>query len=123
MTANENIYFHAQARGIKKMEYKKRMEPFFEISKMLPHLNKKVALLSGGERQRTALLRAIAGRPQMLLLDEPFSSLDPALKTDLKQLLIAILKVEKIPCLMVSHDPEDEKIAAKILKMSHGKII
>lgn len=123
MTAYENIYFHARARKISRVIFEKNMESLFEISKMRPHFKKPVRHLSGGEKQRVALLRAFAGNPQILLLDEPFSSLDLELKQNLKSFLETALGLKKIPCLMVSHDPEDAQYAKKILFFSEGKII
>lgn len=63
--------------------------------------------LSGGQRQRTALARALIGQPRALLLDEPFSALDPALRERLRDELQALLDRIGLPMLMITHDPED----------------
>ena len=63
--------------------------------------------LSGGQRQRTALARALAHSPRALLLDEPFSALDPELRERMRAELDALLRRIDIPVLMITHDPED----------------
>ncbi len=63
--------------------------------------------LSGGQRQRTALARALVHAPRALLLDEPFSALDPALRDRLRAELDALLQRIGIPVLMITHDPDD----------------
>jgi putative thiamine transport system ATP-binding protein len=65
------------------------------------------ATLSGGQRARVALLRAMLARPRALLLDEPFSSLDPDLRTAVREFVMGEIERAQIPALVVTHDPQD----------------
>jgi hypothetical protein len=71
--------------------------------------------LSGGEKQRVALARALAGSPQLLLLDEPFSSLDTAWRGQLQNLTRDLVKQHNIPALLVTHDPKEACLMAEHL--------
>jgi thiamine transport system ATP-binding protein len=80
--------------------------------------------LSGGERQRIAIARALVRDKPMLLLDEPFTALGPALRRDMLDLIREIQSERKLTILMVTHQPEDAKYAAsKIAFVQNGRII
>lgn len=79
--------------------------------------------LSGGEAQRVALARALASAPRLVLLDEPFSALDQGLRTELGDVLRALLSDAGIPCLLITHDPRDaQRLASRILTIEGGRI-
>ena len=80
--------------------------------------------LSGGEQQRVALARAIAPRPAIMLLDEPFSSLDQKLRREVRKHTFAILRETRSSCIIVTHDPEEAlAFADRIIVMREGRII
>jgi molybdate transport system ATP-binding protein len=92
----------------------------FELTEMrqaLPHD------LSGGQRQRVALARALSRRPSLLLLDEPFSSLDAMLRAKMRQELLKIKERFSIPVVLITHDPEDvAALAETVVVYDHGRV-
>ena len=81
-------------------------------------------ILSGGEQQRVALARAIAPRPSVLLMDEPFSGLDPQLREKMREDTLAILHETRATCIVVTHDPEEAmRMGDRVVLMRHGHIV
>ena len=88
------------------------------------HYKKYPHELSGGQQQRVALARALAPKPSILLLDEPFSSLDPDLREQLATQVREILKHEKMTAMLVTHDQQEAfAVADWIGVMQAGKIV
>lgn len=82
------------------------------------------AALSGGQRQRVALARCLVRRRPLLLLDEPFNGLDPALRQHMLDLVAQISREHGLTVLMVSHEPQDAlRIAANTCFVAEGKIL
>ena len=75
--------------------------------------NTKVQFLSGGQKQRVALARAIAKRPEIILLDEPFSHIDNFKKQSLRRNLFDYLKNNKIACVLATHDKDDVLVVCR----------
>ncbi len=77
--------------------------------------------ISGGQRQRTALARSCIPQPRWLLLDEPFSALDPDLRHQMRELVAEVQQELKIPMLMISHDLADtQALADEVIRMEDG---
>lgn len=124
MTVLENITFALKMKGVSKQEYKKiAMEMLIKV-KLESFENRKIKELSGGQMQRVALARAFAARPNILLLDEPFSSLDENLRQDMRQLLLELQKEYKITTILVTHDREEAlSLSKKVALMKDGEIL
>jgi iron(III) transport system ATP-binding protein len=82
------------------------------------------AMLSGGEQQRVALARAIVPRPQVILMDEPFSNLDQRLKETVRADTLAILRETRATAMLVTHDPQEAMAFADVIHlMQAGRIV
>ncbi len=119
-SALENIAWGLKARRVERAE---RLAAAFAIGAELglsdDDLAKYPHELSGGMRQRVALARALAVRPQLLLLDEPFSALDMGLRRELQDLLIREIRDRGLAVLLVTHDlTEAVRLSHRILVMA-----
>lgn len=106
-------------------EYRReRVAELLELCGITAIKDKKPREVSGGEKQRTAIARAIAEEPLVLLLDEPFSNLDSINKTHLRAKIVEIIKQESIACILVTHDLLDAFLVAdRIVIMRKGEIL
>ena len=80
--------------------------------------------LSGGERQRVALARALASGPDLLLLDEPFSSIDVELRTSMRREVVDVIRQAAATAILVTHDQDEAlSIADRVAVLQHGTIV
>jgi molybdate transport system ATP-binding protein len=123
MTVFENISYGLKMQR-KDMNYKKNMvDKMADIFSIQHILNQYPGTLSGGERQRTALARALVLNPEILLMDEPFSSLDPATKENMYEQIEKIHELFGCTILFVTHDfNEAQRMADRIGIMVQGEL-
>lgn len=152
ITLGERVLFDA-ARGIDAPVRSRRVGIVFQDALLFPHMTalgnvafacggreeardwlervdagalaaRRPPALSGGERQRVALARALAARPEALLLDEPFSALDPAARASLGALIVALQRESAVPFLHVTHDPgEALRVAGTTIALEAGRVV
>lgn len=120
MTVLENIEY-----GLQGVEGRHRMTAqALTMTNLTNFRNRRVHELSGGEQQRVALARAIAPQPKLLLLDEPFSNLDPSLRSRVREELHDIVRQTGITTILVTHDQEEAlSIADRVAFMTSGNIV
>lgn len=117
-----NVAYARSGRRVWRPDPTLREEAMRTLERLgLAHLaDRKPGEISGGQRQRVALARALFSRPRLLLLDEPFSALDPLLRERLRDELVERLREAGIPLLMITHDPLDVDVFASSLVVYAG---
>jgi ABC-type Fe3+/spermidine/putrescine transport system ATPase subunit len=107
LKVKENILYGIGAKNLKVQAYEEYVQALIQVMKVGHLLERYPANLSGGEKKRVALLRALAPKPKLLLLDEPLSGLDPSIKFEIQQLLRTLHASFHPTILCVTHDFED----------------
>ena len=110
-------------RGLPAAEREGRVLELLDAVGLARRSRARPATLSGGERQRAGLARALAGSPSLLLLDEPFSSLDTATRRELRVLVRELHERTGVPLVLVSHDREDAlELADRVAILEAGRV-
>ncbi|PNK61633.1 ABC transporter ATP-binding protein [Psychrobacter sp. FDAARGOS_221] len=121
LTVSENIGFGLHRWS--KADKAARIKEMLALVELTEHADKRINQLSGGQQQRIALARALAPKPELLLLDEPFSNLDMMLRESLAAKVRDILKQTNTTAILVTHDQHEAfAIADKIGVMHKGKL-
>lgn len=106
MTVAENLLF-AVPRALPTAQRQARVQQALQEAELSGMGERDPSTLSGGQRARVALMRALLAEPQALLLDEPFSKLDAALRAQLRPWVFAHVRERRIPVVLVTHDEQD----------------
>jgi len=123
MSVAENIGYGLKIRGVAQEERAARVAELVRLTNISGLENRRIDQLSGGQRQRVALARAVAIRPGILLLDEPLTALDAALRDRLRGELNRLLRALGITAIYVTHDQSEAmELGDRIVVMSKGAI-
>jgi len=124
MTARENIAYGLKVRRMPQEAVDARVNELCERMGVTEIADELVTRMSGGQRQRTALARALAPSPELLLLDEPLSALDVRTQEQMRRELASVIRSEKIPCVLVTHSLVDAlAVADRIAVIEKGVIV
>ncbi|MEP9378349.1 ABC transporter ATP-binding protein [Aquabacter sp. CN5-332] len=120
----DNVAFALRARGIGLQERRKRAGAAIDLVRLTGREDHYPRQLSGGQQQRVALARAIAFQPDLLLLDEPLSALDRALRSELQTELRSLQKTTGLTCVYVTHDQDEALSMADVVAvLTAGRIV
>ena len=124
MTVAENIEFALRVRRMKRAERVARRKELLKLVALEGLDERLPAQLSGGQQQRVAVARALAHKPQVLLLDEPFGALDAKIREELRRTIRAVQRELGITTVLVTHDQEEAfALADTIGVMNHGRLL
>lgn len=123
MTVEENVWFPLRVRGVSRAKARERVKATLELVQMAHLSNRTSTELSGGQQQRVALARSIVFEPSLLLLDEPLSALDRALRTELQWELKSLHRRLGSTFINVTHDQEEAlSLSDRIVILKDGRI-
>ena len=119
-----NVQYGLFIRGVKKPERRRAVTEALSAARLSGFEKRRIAGLSGGEKQRVAIARALASSPRLLLMDEPFSSLDVPLRRAVREEFLEIRRRSTVPCIFVTHDREEAALlGTRIALMKDGRIV
>ena len=123
MTVRDNVAFALTIRKRPKQEIKERVDELLELVQLQGFADRYPSRLSGGQRQRMALARALAAKPRVLLLDEPFGALDARVRAELRDWLRRLHEEVHVTTVFVTHDQEEAmEVADRVAVLDHGRL-
>src|SRR5512138_1702731 len=124
MTVADNIEFALRVRRMKRADRLARRKELLRLVALEGMDERLPAQLSGGQQQRVAVARALAHRPEVLLMDEPFGALDAKIREELRRTIRQIQRELKITTILVTHDQEEAfALADRIGVMHQGRLL
>lgn len=123
-TILENAEYGLEVQGVEKDVRRKAAEQALENAGLLPYKDQYPDQLSGGMQQRVGLARALANDPEVLLMDEAFSALDPLIRRDMQDELIELQEKDSRTIVFITHDLNEAlRIGDRIVIMRHGEVV
>ena len=123
MTVRDNVAFALKIRKRPKQEIRERVDELLELVQLQGFADRYPSRLSGGQRQRMALARALAAKPRVLLLDEPFGALDARVRAELRDWLRRLHEEVHVTTVFVTHDQEEAmEVADRVAVFDHGRL-
>jgi sulfate/thiosulfate transport system ATP-binding protein len=123
MTVRDNVAFALTIRKRPKQEIRERVDELLELVQLQGFADRYPSRLSGGQRQRMALARALAAKPRVLLLDEPFGALDARVRAELRDWLRRLHEEVHVTTVFVTHDQEEAmEVADRVAVMDRGRL-
>ena len=123
MTVRDNVAFALTIRKRPKQEIRERVDELLELVQLQGFADRYPSRLSGGQRQRMALARALAAKPRVLLLDEPFGALDARVRAELRSWLRRLHEEVHVTTVFVTHDQEEAmEVADRVAVLDHGRL-
>ncbi|MCI4340637.1 MAG: ABC transporter ATP-binding protein [Thermoplasmata archaeon] len=123
-TVRENVAFGPEIQGVAPAEVDARVDEMLLLLHLRALGDRPEHALSGGERQRVALARTLAARPRLVLLDEPFASVDPELRADLRAEFRSVLRSRGITVIHVTHDRDEGLfLGDRVLLLAEGRLV
>ncbi len=124
MNVKQNVAYGLKVRKLPKSVIDKKCAEYLRLVRMEKYAEKGIDELSGGQQQRVAIARALVTEPKMLLMDEPMSNLDAALRIEMREEIREIQKKIGITTLFITHDQQEAlTVSDHIMVMNKGRIL
>lgn len=122
LTAEENVFLPSKMLGRKPKDYKKKAKSLLGMVGLNDRMSHRPKQLSGGQQQRVAIARALVNDPSIIFADEPTANLDSISGKAVMESLVSLNKNLSTTVVFVSHDPDDQKYAKRIIRLKDGML-
>jgi putative ABC transport system ATP-binding protein len=122
LSAAENVGIPLRIAGLRPSERRERVAAMLALTGVASHAAHRPGELSGGQQQRVAIARALASRPGLLIADEPTSQLDLETGRQIMELLLSVVRSEKITALVATHDEALIDLADQVISLEDGSV-
>ncbi|HMN13721.1 MAG TPA: ATP-binding cassette domain-containing protein [Bellilinea sp.] len=123
ISVDQCLVYLAQLKGLDKSVAQQRLEPMLQRFDLIPHRKKKVKELSKGMQQKCQLITALIHDPELIIIDEPFSALDPVNTQMVKDILVEERNRGKCVVMCTHQMPQVEELADRLILINKGKIL